>query len=92
VWRRIRTRTRNAMMGWFSNTKRQRHGTMKWCRHLREKAQDERLSDFIKTLKSQDGILLEFDSGLWGCMVEYVTVGRNKEITVTFRDGTEIQA
>lgn len=57
-----------------------------------KQAQDERLSDFIKTLKSQNGVLLEFDSGLWGCMVEYVTVGRNKEITVTFRDGTEVWA
>lgn len=57
-----------------------------------KKAQNERLSDFIKTLKSQDGVLCEFDSGLWGCIVEYVTVGRDKEITVTFRDGTEVQA
>lgn len=56
-----------------------------------KQAQDERLSDFIKMLKSQNGVLLEFDSGLWGCMVEYVTVGRNKEITVTFRDGTEVR-
>ncbi|WP_326974951.1 recombinase family protein [Caproicibacter sp. BJN0012] len=57
-----------------------------------KQAQDERLSDFIKMLKSQDSVLLEFDSGLWGCMVEYVRVGRNKEITVTFRDGTEVRA
>lgn len=27
---------------------------------------------------------------LWGSMVEFITVGRDKEITVTFRDGTEI--
>lgn len=29
-------------------------------------------------------------ASLWGSMAEFVTVGRNKEITVTFRDGTEI--
>ena len=27
-----------------------------------------------------------------GSMVEFVTVGRDKEITVTFRDGSEIKA
>ena len=32
------------------------------------------------------------DESLWGCMVEYITVGRNKEMTVIVRDGTEIQA
>ena len=34
----------------------------------------------------------DFDGSLWGGMVEFVTVGRDKEITVTFRDGTEILA
>ena len=57
-----------------------------------KEAQGERLANFIRVLKKQDGIIREFDSSLWGCMVEFVTVGRNKEITVTFRDGTEIQA
>ena len=40
----------------------------------------------------QDGTISEFDGSLWGGMVEFVTVGRDKEITVTFRDGTEILA
>ena len=57
-----------------------------------KEAQSERLSDFIKVLKAQDGTISEFDGSLWGSMVEFVTVGRDKEITVTFRDGTEIQA
>ena len=56
-----------------------------------KEAQNERLANFIKTLKAQDGTITDFDGSLWGGMVEYVTVGRNKEITVTFRDGTEIQ-
>ena len=57
-----------------------------------KEAQSERLSDFIKVLKAQDGTISEFDGSLWGSIVEFVTVGRDKEITVTFRDGTEIQA
>lgn len=57
-----------------------------------KEAQSERLSDFIKMLKEQDGTITDFDGSLWGGMVEFVTVGRNKEITVTFRDGTEILA
>lgn len=57
-----------------------------------KEAQSERLANFIKVLKVQNGTISEFDGNLWGSMVEFVTVGRDKEITVTFRDGTEIQA
>ena len=57
-----------------------------------KEAQSERLADFIKVLKAQDGTISDFDGSLWGSMVEFVTVGRNKEITFTFRDNTEIQA
>ena len=57
-----------------------------------KEAQSERLADFIKVLKAQDGTISEFDGSLWGGMVEFVMVGRNKEITVTFLDGTEILA
>lgn len=57
-----------------------------------KEAQSERLADFIRTLEARDGAIQEFDSSLWGSMVDFVTVGRKKEITVTFRDGTEIQA
>ena len=57
-----------------------------------KEAQCERLANFIKVLKAQDRTICEFDSSLWGSMVEFITVGRNKEITVTFRDGMEMQA
>lgn len=57
-----------------------------------KEAQGERLADFIQTLEARDGAIQEFDSSLWGSMVDFVTVDRKKEITVTFRDGTEIQA
>ena len=39
----------------------------------------------------QDSIIREFDESLWGSLVDYVTVSRDKEITVTFKDGTEIK-
>jgi hypothetical protein len=54
--------------------------------------QSERLLNFIRGLKSQDGTISEFDSSLWDSMVEFITVGRSQEITVAFWDGTEIQA
>ena len=50
------------------------------------------LTAFVKALRERDGIIEDFDESLWGCMVKYVTVGRKKEMAVTFRDGTEIQA
>ena len=55
-----------------------------------KKAQSERLTDFIRHLQSQKETVRDFDSHLWGSMVEFITVGRNKEVTVTFRDGTEV--
>ena len=51
-----------------------------------------RITEFIKVLKAQDGVTQKFDGRLWGSMVKFATVGRNKEIMVTFRDGTEIMA
>ncbi len=63
------------------------------ARTITEKeAQSERLAGFIKVLQAQDGIIVEFDERLWSSMVDFVTVGRDKEMVVTFRDGTEIQA
>ena len=55
-----------------------------------KEAQNARLAAFIKTLKERDGVIEDFDNNLWGCMVEYVTVGRDKTMTFTFRDGTKI--
>ena len=33
--------------------------------------------------------MAEFDERLWGTMVDYVTMGADKRLTVVFRDGTE---
>lgn len=57
-----------------------------------KEAQSERLANFNKVLKAQDGTISDFDGSLWDGMAEFVTVSRDKEITVTFRDGAEILA
>ena len=54
-----------------------------------KQAQSEKLRQFEETLKSQDGIITEFDDVLWGSMVDFITVSKDKN-TVTFKDGTEI--
>lgn len=51
-------------------------------------AQSERLTMFERKLKAQTEPVAEFDSQLWASMVECVTVGADKELTVVFRDGT----
>ncbi|BAK46678.1 hypothetical protein CXIVA_07110 [Clostridium sp. SY8519] len=58
----------------------------------KKETQSERLAEFIRELKSRKGVIAEFDDALWGSMVEYVTVHRDGKISVTFRNGTEIEA
>ena len=53
-------------------------------------AQSERLTMFERMLKDHAAPVAEFDSQLWESMVECVTVGVDKGLTVVFRDGTEI--
>ena len=55
-----------------------------------KEAQAERLAMFERTLEAQREPVAEFDSQLWASMVECVTVGVDKGMTVVFRDGTEI--
>ena len=52
-------------------------------------AKGERLAEFIRTIEAQREPVAEFDERLWGAMVDYVTVGVDKRLTVVFRDGTE---
>ena len=54
-----------------------------------KEVQSERLAGFIKRLKTQTDPVAEFDTQLWAGMVECVTVGMDKDMTVVFRDGTE---
>lgn len=53
------------------------------------KVQNERMNQFLQTLKSHNELITEFDETLWCSMVEFITVGRTERI-VTFKDGTEI--
>ena len=55
-------------------------------------AKGERLAGFIKTLEAQTEPVAEFDERLGGAMVDYVTVGVDKRLTVVFRDGTGIKS
>ncbi len=56
-----------------------------------KESQAERLAMFERTLKDHAESVAEFDSQLWASMVECVTVGVDKGLTVTFRDGTEMR-
>lgn len=50
----------------------------------------ERLEAFAKALKEQKQAVTEFDEGLWGTLADYMTVFSKEDISVTFKDGTEI--
>ena len=49
------------------------------------------MEQFIRTIKEQEPIT-QFDERLWASLVDFVTVYSEKDIRVTFKDGTEIQA
>ena len=51
----------------------------------------EIMSHFIKTLKNQDELITEFDSALWGSLLDYITVYSDEDIRFTFKDGNEIK-
>ena len=56
-----------------------------------KETQSERLAVFINKLKAQTEPVAEFDSQLWASMVDYVTVGADKDMMVAFRDGTKVK-
>ena len=49
------------------------------------------LNSFSKELRKQENILTEFDEGLWGSLVDFMTVHSKEDIEVTFKDGTTIR-
>ena len=55
-------------------------------------ARNEQMGRFITVLKEQDGVLTEFDEGLWGSLVEKLVVKSKTDVTMVFKDGTEIKA
>ena len=53
-------------------------------------AKSERLDGFAQALTAQRETLTKFDAGLWGTLVDFMTVYSKEDISVTFKDGTEI--
>lgn len=46
----------------------------------------------LKLSNSTENLSRNSMPGMWGSMVEYITVDKDKNMTVTFKDGSEIQA
>jgi hypothetical protein len=53
-------------------------------------ARRKRLNMFLDDLRSQDGLLAEFDEPLFRATTDKLTVLSEREVAVLFRDGTEI--
>ena len=51
---------------------------------------EQQLRQFQKTLESMNGQITDFDEGLWGALVDYITVHEDGTKTVTFRNGTTV--
>ena len=47
---------------------------------------------FITVLKDQEGVITEFDDALWSSIVEKMVVKSKADVTVVFKDGTEMKA
>ncbi|MCD7865611.1 MAG: recombinase family protein [Clostridiales bacterium] len=55
-------------------------------------ARYEQMGRFIEVLEEQENIITEFDDSLWGSLVDHIVVRTKKDVTVVFKDGTEIKA
>lgn len=53
-------------------------------------AKSERLDGFAQALTAQSETLTKLEAGLWGTLVDFMTVYSKEDISVTFKDGTEI--
>ena len=50
----------------------------------------EKIGRFLADLQRQEGLLTEFDEGLWRATVESLTVSTENDVLITFKDGSEI--
>ena len=55
-------------------------------------ARYEQMGRFITVLKGQEGVITEFDDALWSSLVEKIVVKSKEDVTVVFKDGTEMKA
>lgn len=79
----------NAMVSRYDAAKKQYD---KACADIRyRKARSRQLDSFIGELQNQE-LITEFDTRLWGSLVDFITVYSKDDIRVTFKDGTEIRA
>lgn len=78
----------NELVSRYDAVKARHTATEKSIKERHAKA--ERLDVFAKALESQSKRLTEFDEGLWGTLVDFMTVYSKDDISVTFKDGTEI--
>lgn len=61
------------------------------CTTISDKdAKYEQIGRFIKVLKGQEELITEFDESLWSSLADKIVVKGKEEVTVVFKDGTEI--
>ena len=56
-----------------------------------KKAKRELFKGFIRTLEKQDGLIKEFDAGIWSSLVQEVIVKAKDDITFKFKNGFEVR-
>ena len=56
-----------------------------------KKAKRELFKGFIRTLEKQDGLIKEFDAGIWSSLVQEVIVKAKDDIVFKFKNGFEVR-
>lgn len=56
-----------------------------------KKAKREFFKGFIRTLEKQDGLIKEFDAGIWSSLVQEVVVKAKDDIVFKFKNGFEVR-
>ena len=51
----------------------------------------ELFKGFIRTLEKQDGLIEEFDAGVWSSLVQEVIVKAKGDIKFVFKNGFEVR-
>ena len=56
-----------------------------------KKAKRELFKGFIRTLEKQDGLIEEFDAGIWSSLAQEVIIKGKDDITFIFKNGYEVR-
>ncbi|HEM5988348.1 TPA: recombinase family protein [Streptococcus suis] len=54
---------------------------------LAKSKRNKDLQDFITGLNQQEGLLIDFDELLWETMIDSITINKDKEAVITFKNG-----